>query len=116
MEQIKNVWKIFIPILDDFGTFFEKLGVVFSKEDNGLVYHGPNAFDLLCQLFGSAQVYANRVPFPHEIITEVIGITTTTVPHVKVWLKDPKAVMPSKKAATDVGYDLTLVSVDKVPL
>lgn len=100
-----------------------------SSED--FQVYGANCFELLSILFGEpGKVYRISNTFPQTILTEVCGLnneiessssSAKTIisieqqfPEIQICLTDPAAVIPSKVRATDIGWDLTIIKIDKV--
>jgi deoxyuridine 5'-triphosphate nucleotidohydrolase len=91
-----------------------------SEDRNWLVWHGNNALDFMAKLYDNAPLhwrsnvkYAIYVSWAGSGSTSALNFPEHYLPYVKWAAGVPDAVPPSKKRASDVGYDLTLVSVDK---
>lgn len=101
-------WVLNVPIR--FAKLFEKLGTCFENTEQLIVYRGPNAFEIICILYGDASVWdKTKAPYPRDIITEVKGINTAEIPRLRVFRKDPTAILPTKSKETDIGWDITVI-------
>jgi deoxyuridine 5'-triphosphate nucleotidohydrolase len=114
-------WILKIENAGKISKHFDQLGINFrvDNESDLLFFEGPNVLDLLDKLYRDARICSDvespaDFRFPNDIINDISGISDSDIPHAKVFLANENAVMPSKEKATDVGFDLTIISVDKV--
>lgn len=61
-----------------------------------------------------------------KIIMEIKGVNdfywdsfndscwNVSLPRLKVFISDPKAKMPSKNRASDIGFDITIISISQI--
>ena len=83
-------------------------------DENSLVFEGTTAVDFLSKLYDSLD--SNDETFSHtscDIYLDYIGCKGSGIPVCEFIKIVPTAFSPSKGRATDEGYDLHLISVDK---
>lgn len=99
-----------------FVDYVQKLKINYTINNDKIIFLGTNTFDLLSYLYGgNCQIYyLKKFPLPIEIITQVIGINTKSIPKHNFVLEKSGSIMPSKKRPSDIGYDLTIINIYKV--
>ncbi len=118
MESIRNSVRVdcdgsaLIPI-DGPHDIVTTMGVECLTRGRDYVFEGPNAVDILSKLFDDGKAGAMNVGYRQyqQLLSEHAG----SFPPVCNFLFDhPDAVAPTKKRASDEGYDLTVIEMVKV--
>lgn len=86
--------------------------VSYQIVDDGVMYYGVNCLDFLSRLYDNAPAGLVN-PMKYNMYVDMIVRPTNNIPSCKFVRTSPDAVAPSKNRASDEGYDLWLIGVDK---
>ncbi len=80
--------------------------------------YGTESFDFLALIYDESIQNARlehkyMTYFLHYVNVQKIDIHESALPEIKVVKVDPQSIMPSKKRASDVGFDLTVIRKSK---
>lgn len=81
--------------------------IVHNENDGVVIFNNTNCVDFLSKLYDNSKIRSTE---NYKLYTDCLGYNVPTCSFVKT-LKD--AVDPGKNYASDEGYDLTLITVDK---
>lgn len=94
-----------------------ELPIVSSYTTSGLVFTDSNAVDFFGYIYNNIHE-TDAIPFtskdeePLELIYDTRE--TQRIPKIGVVVKDPSAVIPQKSIFSDAGYDISIISMEKV--
>lgn len=88
-----------------------KIPYVADAHDTVFTFHDTNAIDLLGMVYGDEGEGSSQINYTRY--RELLSVRTVDMPVCHVFKTHPNAVVPYKTRESDVGYDMTLISVHK---
>src|ERR1700748_225697 len=118
METLKNISKgVWVNYVNDIpeSVIVDSLpptykGDFIKFQDKNAIFGRANIIDVLFILFPDSSTRNHVVD---ELLTNITGVHTSESPIMGVSLNEG-AIMPSKKNASDIGFDLSIISIEKL--
>ena len=95
-----------------------KYSICFFERVTEFTIQGTESFDFLALIYDESIHNARfehkyMTYFSHYVNAQKVDIHESALPEIKVVKVDPHSIMPSKKRASDVGFDLTVIKKSK---
>lgn len=95
--------------LSEMGVEYKDIN--YELKDGAMIFKNYNALDLLSRIFDLKNTSYIKSSYDQQIYNKASNkYITSYIPQCLFFKDSAEAVLPSKKRASDVGYDLTIIS------